>query len=345
MSDHAWRAESRDLVEQNQAMDPAHDRTSRIAHAGLPNFLRFDPAEDAPTRVRLERLNQLTRTKGWRAALDEVFADDAILVRYVTQPERKAFLHLLPITPQVDVLEIGPGMGQFTATLGRMAKSVCALEVVPGQAEFVAERCRQEGLSNVQVSIGGDDCRLPYADASFDVVVLSLVFEWCGSRLKDEPHEQAQRRLLDEMSRVLRPGGTLYLTTKNRYALRLLVGKPDEHMFQMRFGSALPRRLAGYLLRRRGHSRPMGMLHSHRTLQKMLRQAGFESSRSFWAAPEMRYPTHYVPNDVESIRRARRDAGFVQGDGRLTRLLMRFVPAPWVKHVTPGLTFVATKAR
>jgi len=311
---------------------------------GIPRFLRFGPVEDPASESVLQRLNALARDEGWQAALASVYASDPGMIRYVTESNRGSFIDLLPLRPDSDVLEIGPGLGQFTGPLAHRARSVAALEVVPGQAEFVATRCRQQGLDNVRVAVGGDDCRLPYADASFDLVVLNLVFEWCASRCVDEEPERVQRRLLDEMARVLRPGGTLYLATKNRYALTYVIGKPDEHAHRVRFGNALPRGLMTWLLRRRGLPRAPGLLHSHDALAGMLRDAGFARSRSFWATPEMRYPLEYVPTDTESIRTARRRSDFVQGDSRSVRALMRWVPAAWVKHFTPGLAFIASKA-
>lgn len=328
--------------------DTLHTTDGNAAYpiqSGIPRFLRFEPAENEQTRAQLERLNRLARENGWQSALRVVYGDDASFIRYVTEVERASFIDLLPLTRESDVLEIGPGLGQFTTLLARQARSVCALEVVPGQAEFAAERCRQEGITNVHVAVGGDDCRLPYADAAFDVVVLNLVFEWCASRCSGEMPTNVQRRLLDEICRVLKPGGSLYLATKNRFALRFLIGKPDEHCHGVRFGSALPRWFARLLMRLKGHARPLGMLYSHAGLKAMLRDAGFDRTDSFWAAPEMRFPTHYVPTDVVSIRKARREAGFVQGEMRSTRLLMPFIPASFVKHFTPGLTFVATKRR
>ena len=318
------------------------DAQYRVEH-GIPHFLRFGAAEDDATRALLERLNLLARHEGWENALRSVYRDAPGMLRYVMNPERSGFIDLLPLTPQSDVLEIGPGLGQFTPLLARRARSVCALEVVWGLASLVAARCTLLGLPNDKVAAGGDDCRLPYADASFDLVVLNLVFEWCASRCEDEPAEQVQRRLLAEMQRVLRPGGSLYLATKNRYALKYLMGRPDEHTHDLRFGSVLPRALSRRLLRARGHARAPGLLHSHDALQAMLHDSGFASTRSFWAAPEMRYPTHYVPTDAASVRAARRQAGFQQGEGRRSRWAMSLVPAPWVRHVTPGLAFLATK--
>lgn len=308
----------------------------------LPCYLRFPPAEDAATRQRLSRMVALARAgTPWQEAL--AATHDPGMVRYVTDPLRSAFLDLLPLRADSEILEIGPGMGQFTALMAQRVRRVDALEVVPEQAEFVALRSRQDGAGNIRVAIGGDDCRLPYRDASFDGIVLNLVFEWCGSRLDSEPHEVAQARLLQEMVRVLKPGGFLYLTTKNRYALRILLGGADEHMHEMSFGSALPRRLGAWLLKRRGHPRSSGWLYSHDALLAKLRGAGLGQVKSYWTVPEMRFPTHYVPTDAESVRRARSEPGFRQAEGRKASLVMRLVPAAWVRHFMPGLAFLAIK--
>jgi hypothetical protein len=75
----------------------------------------------------------------------------------------------------------------------------------------------------------------------------------------------------------------------------------------------------------------------------MIQSAGFNHIQPYWAAPEMRFPDRYVPLDVASVSQARRE-GLRQGAFRSTDRLMRFVPAGWVKHLTQGLVFVATKS-
>ena len=333
------------LVMEGETLRTASGDTVYRIQSGVPQILRFKPVEDQQTTAQLAKLNRLAREIGWRPALNAVYSEEPSLIRYVTKVERSSFIDLLPLTRESNVLEIGAGLGQFTAVLARRARSVCALEVVPGQAEFAAERCRQEGISNAFLAVGGDDCRLPYSDGTFDVVVLNLVLEWCATRCTDEPIIDVQRRLISEIFKVLKHGGSLYLTTKNRFALRYLIGRPDEHSCDVRFGSALPRWLSGLLVRLKGHSRPSGMLHSYSRLKALLREEGFEKIDSFWATPEMRFPTEYVPTDAASIRQARRRPGFIQGEWRSTRLLMRFIPASLVKHVTPGLAFLAVKRR
>jgi len=215
--------------------------------------------------------------------------------------------------------------------------AVDALEVVRGQAEFCALRSQQEDAKNVRITAGGDNCDLPYKDGAFDGVILNLVLEWCGWRASGA-HADIHRRLIAEISRVLRPGGFLYLATKNRYSLRLLTGGRDEHMFRMRFGSALPRWLSRVLLGRR---RPPGHLHSYRELRSLLRDGGFERIDSFWATPEIRWPTHMLQFEARDFARQRRTAP--QGENRTSRAIIPLLPGFMIKHVAPGLAFLARK--
>jgi SAM-dependent methyltransferase len=277
-------------------------------------------------------LNRIAPELGWEQALKRVFSKD-----FLEYFDRKpVFLDVLPLN-DADVLEIGPGFGQFTPLIAQKAKSVVALEVDSGQAQFLSERVRQQGLSNVRVHQGGADCRLPFSDDSFDLIILNLVFEWCGLRSPDG-HELAQRRLLSEMWRVLRPGGQLYLATKNRFAVRYLMGKADEHMGGVRFGSALPR----WLSKRVPGGRASGMLHSFPQLQRMLREAKFEILRSWWAVPDMRNTLELVPTDTRSVRAARR-RGVRQGGSRGEALLIGLLPSALVKFVAPGINLLARK--
>ncbi|OQW92222.1 MAG: hypothetical protein BWK79_15125 [Beggiatoa sp. IS2] len=320
------------------------DRYTYPVRHGIPIFLRYPSADSAEAQATLARLNEQAKIIGWDKALQQVYGDNPDFLKYVTQRNRSIFLEVIPFTPTSKVLEIGPGLGQFTGLIAARAREVYALEVVEGQAQFVAEYCQQAGIQNVQVACGGDDCTLPYCNETFDVVVLNLVFEWCGSRSTDESHLDAQLRLLAEMHRVLKPGGALYLATKNRFALKYLLGKGDEHAYNLRFGNALPRWLLNLRLKWRGKDRPEGFLHSYGQLKHMLSTQGFGDIQAFWAAPEIRYPDRLIPTDTQTIRAARAAGGFRQGDLRSVKLIMRWLPSFLVKYVTPGLTFLAIKS-
>ncbi|UCE64311.1 MAG: class I SAM-dependent methyltransferase, partial [Nitrospirota bacterium] len=310
---------------------------------GIPNFLRYAPMEDSGTVESLTDLTTLARQKGWRKALETVYASNPHLIRYVTDQTRQSFLDHIPLSPTSRVLEIGPGLGQFSPELAKRARSVDILEVVPGQAAFVAERCRQSNVENVSIAIGGDDCLLPYDTENFDTVILNLVLEWCGSRPSNEKPEDLQGRLLAEMFRVLRPGGMAFIATKNRFALGYLMGGRDEHIDGMHFGSALPRRMADLILAFQNKPKTRARLHSYPALHRMLRETGFEVVKSLWPIPDMRFPERYVETRPKAVREARQSGVGSLGCSRRIQFVSKLIPAPLIKYVTPGLVFLVRK--
>ena len=124
-------------------------------------------------------------------------------------------------------------------------------------------RCEQNSLENVNFACGGDDCRIPYPNDTYDIVILNLVLEWCANGAAELSAEHGQHRMLSEICRVLKPRGIVQLNTKNRFSYRLIIGGRDEHCHGMRFGSALPR----WLLRRLLRKAPLGHLHSYGALR------------------------------------------------------------------------------
>lgn len=101
-----------------------------------------------------------------------------------------------------DVLEIGVGTGA-NLPYYRAAFSVCAIEPDPDRTAQ-ARRAGQEAAQRLGIPMQVDVApaeSLPYADASFDAVVSTLVF--CS--VTD------QRQALGEIERVLRPGGALWM--------------------------------------------------------------------------------------------------------------------------------------
>ncbi|WP_370400417.1 nitroreductase family protein [Sulfitobacter sp. JB4-11] len=117
---------------------------------------------------------------------------------------------LLPdLGPGARIIEIMPWGGTTTTALldaigPRVSLSVAELSM--NNLTFIKERLRREGHDVTRVSfdlIKGD--RLPYEDASQDVVVLPQVLE----------HVPDPQRLLDEVKRVLAIGGAVVASTRN----------------------------------------------------------------------------------------------------------------------------------
>jgi ubiquinone/menaquinone biosynthesis C-methylase UbiE len=95
------------------------------------------------------------------------------------------------------LLDVACGPGVVTAALAPTAASVVAFDATEQMLEKARARCAKAGLSNV-VFKSGDAENLPFADAEFDGVVTRLAIH----------HFAQPQRALDEMFRVLRPGGS-----------------------------------------------------------------------------------------------------------------------------------------
>lgn len=106
------------------------------------------------------------------------------------------------IDSEARVLEIGSGEGYGTRMLGAHCADVVAVDtkddaVQHARSRHAGARCTFEHY---------DGARLPFPDSSFDAVVSMQVIE----------HVEDDRRFVKEARRVLKPHGTLWLTTPNR---------------------------------------------------------------------------------------------------------------------------------
>lgn len=128
------------------------------------------------------------------------------------------------------LLEVGTGSGgiaHYFATQVEPHYDVDAVDVTDA-------RIVSEGYRFAQVA----DTSLPFPDATFDRVITNHVIEHVGDAL-------AQRRHLQEISRVLKPAGRVYLAVPNRWML-------VEPHYGLAFLSWLPRAWRTPYLRLRG---------------------------------------------------------------------------------------------
>ena len=131
----------------------------------------------------------------------------------------------------------------------------------------------------------GRPAELPFTDGYFDWVVLNAVFEYLPQAIDAPDVRTAHARALREFARVLRPGGRLYLATKNRFSY---------NAFRERRTALLPRALAHRLARGTMGDPYRQVLHGLRGYRRLLREAGFQASECRWALPGLWYPTHFV---------------------------------------------------
>ena len=123
------------------------------------------------------------------------------------------------------VLEVGVGCGVFTEALSAAGRKVTAVDINPAFLDNVA------GLDAVATHL--KDATLPLDLGEHDLAI-------CSEVLEHVPPEGSQA-MLDALFGALRPGGTLVLTTPQRYASVELVAR----LFRFKPILALARKLYG----------------------------------------------------------------------------------------------------
>jgi ubiquinone/menaquinone biosynthesis C-methylase UbiE len=166
------------------------------------------------------------------------------------------------------VLEVGTGSGAIAASLVDAVGPLGRVEAI----DVVDERVVTEGVRFTRV----EGTEVPFADASFDVVISNHVIEHVGDRSEQLGH-------LRELRRVLRPGGWAYLAMPNRWRV-------VEPHFKLPLLSWLPPPLRSRYVRLAGRGErydcdPM----SRRELRDLVAEAGLEAhDRTFEAVRVVR---------------------------------------------------------
>lgn len=139
------------------------------------------------------------------AAYDRWYATP--LGQLVDRVEKAALFGLLPELAGRRVLEVGCGTGNISLALARQGAQVVGLDASGPMLAAAQHRARQHGLPIFWVK--GLAGALPFPANSFEGVVSILALDF----MADRPGA------VQEMVRVLRPGGFIVLAVLNRYSL------------------------------------------------------------------------------------------------------------------------------
>jgi ubiquinone/menaquinone biosynthesis C-methylase UbiE len=123
--------------------------------------------------------------------------------------------HLLPALARLhalegaDVVEMGAGTGRVTRLLAPHVRRMRSFDASPGMLRIARRQLYAAGLSKVVLAVA-DNRVLPVASGSADLCIEGWSVAQMIAWERDTWHDTA-RQVLDEMRRVVRPGGMLIL--------------------------------------------------------------------------------------------------------------------------------------
>jgi SAM-dependent methyltransferase len=180
------------------------------------------------------RTNDLEYQDGFSELHPETMFDE----RGRLQKARKTVAVILDALREADldpadarVLDIGCSTGILTRHYAGYFGSVVGVDIDEGAVQWAREN---RPAPNLEYRVG-DSMELPFGDAEFDVVTCTHIYE----------HVPDAQRLIDEIFRVLKPGGLCYFAAENR--IRFWDGHYD-----LPFLTLLPRSLGDLYVRMAG---------------------------------------------------------------------------------------------
>lgn len=151
-------------------------------------------------------------------------------------------------------LDVGCGGGLATEELAKAGFDMTGMDMSPRSLETARKHAEENGVKNVKY-VEGSAYKIPFADASFDGVVMSDVLE----------HIHDLHQVISEISRVLKPNGVFVFDTVTRTFVSNVL-----HVIMQDLAGACP-----------GHTHDWRLFVTPEEMQTVLTAHGFEV-RAFW---------------------------------------------------------------
>lgn len=292
---------------------------------------------DAP---RMRKFIDAAREQGWRRTAEEMAESDSATCNILLSPTRASFVGLLQPQTTGSVLDVGAGMGAVSLQLAKSFDRVYALDMVFERLAFLNVVAEQESAEEILAICHRDVFNLPFGTGTLDAAVMIGAFEYFPLSYPNSEIKDVQLRALSELHRVISPGGTLFIATKNRFGWPFWLGAKDSS--GLRFGSLLPRRMADmasrFLLRRSYRV----ITDSLRGYASLLQDVGFRDLRFYWPVGGYQISKTWVDltDDKAVMTEIER---YVNGPIK-TKLLRMLASAHLFKYLVPhfGITIKKT---
>lgn len=248
----------------------------------------------------MQELLETAEKEGWQKVLyEKIHLKDARDYNIIGDERRADWKYLLPLKRSAVVLDLGCGWGAISISLSEVADTVYSMDATLERVRWLDLRRRQEGITNIIPVHGGDQLKLPFPEKYFDLICMVGVLEWVGSWDEKINPKQAQIEMLNEVFKLLKKGGILYIGIENRFGINYLLGGKDHN--GLPFVSILPRFLASIISKRFTGNPYTTYQYSVFGYRELLNKAGFRDIVFYAPLPQYRSPIFYLPLDNSRV--------------------------------------------
>ena len=162
-------------------------------------------------------LGEVTYDKEYFDAIDDIFGHGHSLCNNARWPDGYVLENFIPYgdVKGKSVLEIGCGAGLVSSHLSMAGAELTSIDLTEQAVEITKERFKLNHLNTTDVrKMNAED--MSFSDNTFEFVVSWGVIHHSGN----------MQNILDEIYRVLKPGGKAYLMIYNKNSLRSLIFVP-----------------------------------------------------------------------------------------------------------------------
>lgn len=264
---------------------------------GIINFSSEDNYWNQISRSQMSKIISYAKDNGTERALFDLFKQwtSEYHYNYSSNFSRADWHFIMDSNSESVVLDIGPGWGAVTIPLAMNYNRVIAADVNRYTLEFLGLRKNEFKLNNLDIiSICPlEKSKIPFADDTFDLIVLNGVLEWFAYFSNKNPRE-IQMESLKELKRVLKKEGKIYVGVENRYYLGYFFGTKEHG--NLPFMSILPRFLSNVITRLVKGSHYKTYLYSKKDYKKLFEDVGLAVKKTYYPLKNYRDVDYIIPS-------------------------------------------------